>query len=43
MFDEEKYRLQAAPEHGQHTEELLLELGIGWDAIAAYKDSGAIL
>jgi crotonobetainyl-CoA:carnitine CoA-transferase CaiB-like acyl-CoA transferase len=43
MFDEEKYRLQAAPEHGQHTEELLLELGFEWDAIAAYKDSGAIL
>ena len=31
-----------APEHGQHTEEILLELGIEWDDIAAAKDAGAI-
>ena len=30
------------PETGQHTEEVLLELGYDWDAIMALKDSGAI-
>jgi crotonobetainyl-CoA:carnitine CoA-transferase CaiB-like acyl-CoA transferase len=43
MFDEETYSLEAAPEHGQHTEEVLLELGFGWDEIAAMKDGGAVL
>jgi crotonobetainyl-CoA:carnitine CoA-transferase CaiB-like acyl-CoA transferase len=32
-----------APEHGQHTEEILLELGVDWDDIARAKDSGAVL
>jgi crotonobetainyl-CoA:carnitine CoA-transferase CaiB-like acyl-CoA transferase len=32
----------AAPEHGQHTEEILLDLGMDWDEIIAHKDSGAI-
>src|SRR5581483_4399872 len=31
----------AAPELGQHTEEVLLSLGYDWDAIAALKDAGA--
>jgi len=31
-----------APELGQHTEEVLLELGYDWDAIIALKDGGAI-
>src|SRR5262249_43825782 len=30
------------PEAGQHTEEVLLELGYDWDKIAALKDEGAI-
>jgi len=32
-----------APEHGQHTEEILLELDFDWDDISAAKDSGSIL
>jgi CoA:oxalate CoA-transferase len=32
-----------APEFGQHTEEILLELGYSWEDIAALKDEKAIL
>lgn len=32
-----------APEHGQHTEEILLELDLDWDQIAQAKDARAIL
>ena len=32
----------AAPELGQHTEEILLELGYEWEQIAALGDAGAI-
>lgn len=32
-----------APEHGQHTEEILLELDLEWDEIARAKDAKAIL
>jgi crotonobetainyl-CoA:carnitine CoA-transferase CaiB-like acyl-CoA transferase len=31
-----------APELGQHTEQILLELGRDWDAIAKLRDSGAL-
>ncbi len=43
QMDETADPLVAAPEHGQHTEEILLELGLDWDQIIAHKDSGAIL
>lgn len=32
-----------APEHGEHTEQALVELGMSWDDIAELKESGAIL
>jgi crotonobetainyl-CoA:carnitine CoA-transferase CaiB-like acyl-CoA transferase len=32
----------AAPEFGQHTEEVLLESGFTWDDIAQLRDTGAI-
>ena len=31
-----------APELGQHTEEILLELGHDWDAIDELRESGAL-
>ena len=35
--------LRRAPEHGENTETVLLELGYQWDEIAAFKDAGVIL
>ena len=43
QMDEAPVQLTPAPEHGQHTEEILLELGVEWDEIARGKESGAIL
>jgi crotonobetainyl-CoA:carnitine CoA-transferase CaiB-like acyl-CoA transferase len=43
QFDESPPRLRAAPECGQDTEQVLLGLGLDWDEIAAYKQSGAIV
>jgi crotonobetainyl-CoA:carnitine CoA-transferase CaiB-like acyl-CoA transferase len=43
QFDEAPSELRRAPEHGQHTEEVLLEMGVSWEEIAAYKESAAIL
>lgn len=43
QFDETPPAPARAPEHGQHTEEILLELGVDWDEIEAAKDAGAIL
>ena len=35
--------LRQMPEHGQHTEEVLLELGRTWEDIVGYKDAGVIV
>ena len=43
QFDEEPVRVQRAPEHGEHTEQVLLDAGYGWDQLAAMKESRAIL
>jgi crotonobetainyl-CoA:carnitine CoA-transferase CaiB-like acyl-CoA transferase len=43
QFDETPAAPLAAPTHGQHTEEILLELGLTWDEILAHKESGAVL
>jgi crotonobetainyl-CoA:carnitine CoA-transferase CaiB-like acyl-CoA transferase len=43
QFDGQPNRPTRGPEHGEHTESVLLELGVSWDDIAALKESGAIL
>jgi len=43
QFDEVQVVPTGAPEHGQHTEEVLLDAGVEWDAIERYKADGAIL
>ena len=43
QFDGEAVTVERAPEHGEHTELLLMDLGYDWDQIAAMKESGAVL
>jgi crotonobetainyl-CoA:carnitine CoA-transferase CaiB-like acyl-CoA transferase len=43
QFDESAPRLRRAPEHGQHTEEILQDLGLDWDEISAHKRAGVVL
>jgi crotonobetainyl-CoA:carnitine CoA-transferase CaiB-like acyl-CoA transferase len=43
QFDGLATSLAPAPEHGQHTEEVLLELGRTWEDIIGLKESGAVL
>jgi crotonobetainyl-CoA:carnitine CoA-transferase CaiB-like acyl-CoA transferase len=31
-----------APEYGQHSEEILLELGYSWEEIATMREAGAV-
>lgn len=42
QFDETAPTLRPAPDLGQHTEEVLLSLGMSWEDLAAYKEKGAI-
>ena len=43
QFDETPPGPARAPEHGQHTEEILLELDVDWDDIARAKELRVIL
>ncbi len=43
QFDETAVEITRAPEHGEHTELVLMELGYDWDQITAMKESGAVL
>ena len=42
QFDEQAPALRRGPEHGEHTEAVLLELGYSWDDIAALGDAGVL-
>jgi crotonobetainyl-CoA:carnitine CoA-transferase CaiB-like acyl-CoA transferase len=42
QFDGHPAQLRRAPEHGEHTETILLDLGYDWDEIGALRDAGAI-
>ena len=42
QFDEQAAQLRRAPEHGEHTEALLQELGYDWDAISKMMQDGVI-
>ena len=43
QFDQVSPELRTAPEHGQHTEEILLGRGMDWERLAALKEDGSIL
>ncbi|MEV8546515.1 CoA transferase [Streptomyces sp. NPDC051572] len=42
QFDETPPQAARAPEYAEHTEQILLECGLDWVAIAEAKDSGAV-
>jgi len=42
VFDGDAPELHKGPEHGQHTEEVLLELGFDWDRIGSLKQAGIV-
>lgn len=43
QFDEQPPELTRAPDHGEHTDEVLAELGIGEDELMQLKIDGAVL
>ena len=42
QFDGQPPELRRAPEHGEHTEAILTELGYDWDRIGQLADEGVI-
>jgi crotonobetainyl-CoA:carnitine CoA-transferase CaiB-like acyl-CoA transferase len=42
QFDERSCVPRRAPEHAEHTESILLDLGLDWDEIAKLKDRGVV-
>jgi len=42
-FDERPVHPGRSPEHGEHTEQVLLEVGYGWDEISDLKASNAVM
>ncbi len=42
QFDESPAALRRGPEHGQHTEEVLLSLGLDWEGLTSLKEEGVI-
>jgi crotonobetainyl-CoA:carnitine CoA-transferase CaiB-like acyl-CoA transferase len=43
QFDGQPPGLRRAPEHGEDTENVLIELGYDWDQIVGFKETGVIL
>lgn len=43
QFDQTPLPLRPSPEMGQHTEDVLLDLGLSWEEMAVLKDAGAIV
>ena len=43
QFDETPGRPTRAPEHGEHTEAVLLDVGLSWDELAGLKERGVII
>jgi crotonobetainyl-CoA:carnitine CoA-transferase CaiB-like acyl-CoA transferase len=42
QFDERPPALRRAPEHGEHTESVLLELGYTWEDLTALREAGVL-
>jgi crotonobetainyl-CoA:carnitine CoA-transferase CaiB-like acyl-CoA transferase len=43
QFDEKRYPLAAAPDHGAQTDEILLEMGLDYEEILEHKIAGTVL
>ncbi|MEY2433628.1 MAG: hypothetical protein QOC92_3353 [Acidimicrobiaceae bacterium] len=43
QFDEVAVEVTRAPEHGEHTEMVLIEAGLNWEQLGNMKDTGAIV